>query len=107
MQWFVILLRISSAFTDYQNIGLYRGYKLRNARLDSLSESRPRYLVDSSVALANQDFADVNSEATLQELYAYLSLKHALLDRVIRARKIHHTRFFSMTLDYGRTAQFK
>lgn len=82
--------------------GLYRGYKLRNSRLDLLSKSPPTYLISTEVALANQTFADVSSEATLQELHAYLTLKHALLDRVIRARKIHHTRFFSMNLDYGR-----
>lgn len=88
-------------------IGLYRGYKLRNARLDSLSETPPSYLCDSAVALANETFADVKSEETLHELHAYLSLKHALLDRVIRARRIHHTRFFSMSLDYGRKTEFK
>lgn len=75
---------------------------MRNARLDSLAESPPEYLANSAVSLANQTFADVKSEATLHELHAYLSLKHALLDRVIRARKIHHTRFYSVTLDYGK-----
>lgn len=81
--------------------GLYRGYKNRNARLDSLEASPPAYLATSSIALANQDFADLESEEILHEIYDYLALKYALLDRVIRARKLHHSRFFSMTLDYG------
>lgn len=44
---------------------------------------------------------DVESEATLDEIHKHLYLKHALLDRVIRARKLHHSHFFSMTMDYG------
>lgn len=78
--------------------GLYRGYKLRNARLDALAASPPSYLASNPTPLANQTFADVKSEATLRELHSYLALRYALLDRVIRARKIHHTRFFSMNM---------
>ena len=37
----------------------------------------------------------------LDELYRHLYLRHALLERVIRARKIHHSHFFSLVLDYG------
>lgn len=81
--------------------GLYAGYKRRNARLDALEASPPDYLARSSVALANQDFEDVESEEILQELYDHLSLKNALFERVIRARKLHHSRFFSLNLDYG------
>ena len=54
-----------------------------------------------STALANQNFEDVDSEELLQELYDHLALKHALFERVIRARKLHHSRFFSLNLDYG------
>lgn len=81
---------------------LYKGYKRRNAHLDSLSKESPKYLVDSAVSLANQTFKDITSEEILRELRTHLSLRHALLDRVIRARKLHHSRFFSMTLDYGK-----
>ncbi|KAL8775430.1 MAG: hypothetical protein Q9194_003771 [Teloschistes cf. exilis] len=35
------------------------------------------------------------------ELHDHLSKTYALLDRVIRARKLHHSRFFSLDLDYG------
>lgn len=96
-----------SGCTNYQlsqlisSLALYRGYKRRNAHLDSLSKESPEYLVDSAVSLANQTFKDITSEELLRGLRNHLSLRHALLDRVIRARKLHHSRFFSMTLDDG------
>ena len=85
------------------DIGLYRGYKIRNARLDALAASPPSYLASNATPLANQTFADVKSEATLRELHNYLMQKYGLLDRVIRARKIHHSRFFSMDMECVRT----
>ena len=81
--------------------GLYQGYKARNARLDALAAAPPAYLATSSVPLANQTFADVSSPKTLDEIHEHLFTKHALLDRVIRARKLHHSRFFFLKLDYG------
>ena len=66
-----------------------------------MDASPPAYLAESSVALANQNFEDVESEEILQELYDHLFLKNALFERVIRARKLHHSRFFSLNLDYG------
>ena len=66
-----------------------------------MENSPPEYLAATSIPLANQEFSDINSEEVLQEVHSYLSLKHALLDRVIRARKLHHSRFFSLKLDYG------
>lgn len=63
--------------------------------------SPPAYLAGSSTALANQKFEDVESEEILQELYDHFLLKNALFERVIRARKLHHSRFFSLNLDYG------
>ena len=66
-----------------------------------MDASLPAYLANSSIALANQNFEDVDSEGTLQELHNHLSLKNALFERVIRARKLHHSRFFSLNLDYG------
>ena len=80
---------------------MYRGYKNRNARLDKLDQTPPQFLSASKVALANQDFREIDSEEVLQEVYDYLALKNALLERVIRARKTHHTHFFSENLDYG------
>ncbi|MCJ1393917.1 hypothetical protein MMC18_006793 [Xylographa bjoerkii] len=84
-----------------RHAGLYRGYKARNARLDTVNASAPKYLAESSIALANQNFTDVDSEELLNELQKHLSLKYQLLDRVIRARKLHHSHFFSLSLDYG------
>lgn len=66
-----------------------------------MDASPPEYLAKSSIALANQKFEDVESEDILQELYDHLFLKNALFERVIRARKLHHSRFFSLNLDYG------
>ena len=66
-----------------------------------MDASPPAYLAQSPIALANQSFEDVESEEILQELYDHLFLKNALFERVIRARKLHHSRFFSLNLDYG------
>ncbi|KAL8721649.1 MAG: hypothetical protein Q9225_001698 [Loekoesia sp. 1 TL-2023] len=78
-----------------------RGYKNRNARLDALDARQPAYLAASTTPLANETFANVESEEILREIHDHLALKFALLERVIRARKLHHTRFFSLNLDYG------
>ena len=82
-------------------IGMYRGYKSRSKHLDLLDQSPPSYLVKSGVALANQTFGDIESEEILKEVYDHLVTKHALIERVIRARKVHHRHFFSLSLDYG------
>lgn len=37
----------------------------------------------------------------MHELYDYLFSRSKLLDRVIRARKLHHTHFFAINCDYG------
>lgn len=115
-QWPLLLLSLSSMPGVYgmlvkSHVGsfpidarhqtLYKGYKRRNVQLDDLAKAEPSYLVTSSVPLANQTFAEVETEEVLQEVYDYLAKRHALLDRVIRARKLHHSRFFSLELDYG------
>ncbi|KAL8925664.1 MAG: hypothetical protein Q9208_003347 [Pyrenodesmia sp. 3 TL-2023] len=89
------------SFHSRQCQGLYRGYKIRNARLDALDTKPPHFLATSTTPLANQTFAQVEAEDTLHEMHDYLGLKYALLERVIRARKLHHSRFFSLHLDYG------
>lgn len=43
-------------------------------------------------------FTDLETEKDLSEIRKFLWVRHSLLDRVIRARKIHHTRFFSMDM---------
>ncbi|TVY87687.1 hypothetical protein LAWI1_G006032 [Lachnellula willkommii] len=87
--------------TDQSQSGLYRGYKLRNERLDRLNASPPEFLAESSIALSAQDFEDVESKEVCHEIHKYLFMKLQLLDRVIRARKLHHSRFFSLDMDYG------
>lgn len=87
-------------------VALYKGYKLRNARLDALVRSPPGFLANNTTPLVNQTFADVKSDSVLRELHTHLALRHALLDRVIRARKMHHSRFFAMSLDYGNCPGF-
>lgn len=70
-------------------------------QLDELEKAPPSYLASNPLPLTNQTFADTESDTVLQELHDHLSKKYALLDRVIRARKLHHSRFFSLDLDYG------
>lgn len=78
---------------------LYQGYKHRNARLDALKP--PKYLEQNLVVLANQNFTDVESEATLRELHDYLLLTYRPLTKVIAARELHYSRFFFVNFDYG------
>ncbi|KAF1983275.1 hypothetical protein K402DRAFT_338776 [Aulographum hederae CBS 113979] len=89
------------AFHNKQCYGLYKGYKTRNARLDALVATPPKYIAESKIPLLNQTFADVETEPVLRELHDHLFSRYALLDRVIRARKLHHSRFYSLKLDYG------
>ncbi|CAG8959200.1 hypothetical protein HYFRA_00012557 [Hymenoscyphus fraxineus] len=89
------------SFHSKQCQALYRGYKTRNARLEKLDANPPPYLAETKIPLVNQTFADVETKEVCQELHDHLFLKFQLLDRVIRARKLHHSRFFSMDMDYG------
>ena len=80
---------------------MYKGYKTRNARLDALVANPPSYLAEASVPLANQTFEDLSEEVDLKEVHDHLFQRYALLERAIRARKVHHSRFFAMNNDYG------
>ncbi|OAL29420.1 hypothetical protein AYO22_02314 [Fonsecaea multimorphosa] len=80
---------------------LYKGYKRRNAQLDALSAAPPAYLADRGTKLANEDFAALEDEAILEEVHHHLFKRHAFLDRVIKARKLHHSHFYAQTMDYG------
>nr|ATA58189.1 mfs allantoate [Neofusicoccum kwambonambiense] len=90
-------------FHSRQVYGLYRGYKRRNAQLDHLLAHPPPFLreQDDDTPLSKVDFSAVADEATLKQLRDHLFERHALLDRVIRARKLHHSRFYALKLDYG------
>ncbi|KAJ4356406.1 uncharacterized protein N0V89_004439 [Didymosphaeria variabile] len=80
---------------------MYRGYKKRNLELDALTENQPPYLANTKTSIVVQDFKDVEDEATLQQLHEYLFKKYVLLDRVIKARKLHHSHFYAVDMDYG------
>jgi hypothetical protein len=66
-----------------------------------LSENLPAYFSTKKIPIAAHDFADVEDEATLRSIHNYVFKKHNLLDRVIRARKLHHSHFFAIDNDYG------
>jgi hypothetical protein len=88
-------------FHSKQCQGLYKGYKRRNAQLDSMRAALPTFLAKSYIPLANQTFAELEDETTLTELHDHLFLRYQLLGRVIRARQLHHSRFYASNLDYG------
>jgi hypothetical protein len=88
-------------FHSKQCQGLYKGYKRRNAQLDSMRAALPTFLAESSIPLANQTFAELEDGTTLTELHDHLFLRYQLLGRVIRARQLHHSRFYASNLDYG------
>ncbi|KAJ8107718.1 hypothetical protein OPT61_g8673 [Boeremia exigua] len=89
------------AFHSRQCQALYRGYKKRNAELDELANNQPPYLAGKKGSVVSQDYADVDDEATLKALHGYLFKTFQLLDRVIRARKLHHSHFYAIDNDYG------
>lgn len=81
-----------------QAYALYKGYKRRNAALDHSLENKPLLLATDGL---RSEFKGVKNEAHLKETIEYLYRCHALTDRVIRARKLHHSRFYALELDYG------
>lgn len=81
-------------FHAHQCYGLYRGYKRRNAQLDKLSANPPMYFVNSSTPLANDSFANVQTEALCSQIHEHLFSEFQLIDRVIRARRLHNSRFY-------------
>ncbi|KAI9649174.1 hypothetical protein NHQ30_001742 [Ciborinia camelliae] len=82
-------------------MSLYRGYKLRTAKLERLEKSVPLYFANTKTSLGNETFKDATTEAECKELHDWLWTKYQLLERVIRARRLHHSRFFSQNMDYG------
>lgn len=89
-------------FHSRQVYGLYKGYKRRNAQLDYLTDHPPPFLrKQGDTALSKISFSSIDNETELKTLHAHLFERHALLDRVIRARKLHHSRFYALELDYG------
>lgn len=86
-------------FHARQCYGLYKGYKRRNQEYDTLTENPPPLL--QGKALHELDSDPIEDEEVLKELHAHLFRRYSLLDRVIRARRIHHSRFYSLELDYG------
>lgn len=88
-------------FNDLQYAALYRGYKKRNAGLDELYGKQPTYLAGKKGSIVSHDYVDVDDETTLKAIHDHLFKIYQLLDRVIRARKLHHSHFFAIDNDYG------
>lgn len=89
------------AFHSRQCQAMYRGYKKRNEELDELAQNQPPYLAKSKTSIVVQEFQDVEDEATLQVLHEHLYTKYVLLDKTIKARKLHHSHFYAIDMDYG------
>ncbi|THV98725.1 hypothetical protein D6D26_06262 [Aureobasidium pullulans] len=87
------------SFHARQVYSLYKGYKRRGAQLDALQKDPPDYLIDRPIHKIS--FDDIDDEETLKTLHAFLFKQNGLLDRCIRARKLHHSRFYALELDYG------
>ncbi|RSM20261.1 hypothetical protein CDV31_000755 [Fusarium ambrosium] len=83
---------------------LYKGYKRRNALLDTLDNEAPEYLKNAQQPLANDEFEAIDDEKTLREVHPHLFDKYVLLGNVIDARKLHHKHFYSLNVDYGHQA---
>lgn len=70
--------------------------------MDALQRNLPPYLANPSTQpLHKLTFDDIDDEETLTALHGFLFNQHSLLDRCIRARKLHHSRFYALDLDYG------
>ncbi|KAI4730719.1 hypothetical protein E4T49_01497 [Aureobasidium sp. EXF-10728] len=87
------------SFHARQVYSLYKGYKRRGAQLDALQKDPPSYL--AGCPLHKITFDDIDDEEALKALHAFLFKQNALLDRCIRARRLHHSRFYALELDYG------
>ncbi|TIA42207.1 hypothetical protein D6C79_07093, partial [Aureobasidium pullulans] len=87
------------SFHARQVYSLYKGYKRRGVQLDALQKDPPDYLIDRPIHKIS--FDDIDDEETLKTLHAFLFKQNGLLDRCIRARKLHHSRFYALELDYG------
>ncbi|RFU76443.1 mfs allantoate [Trichoderma arundinaceum] len=91
-------------FHSKQVYGLYKGYKRRNAELDARDAQEPLYLKNAKIPLANQTFEDIEDATTLRTVHSHLYEKYVLIGQVIDARKLHHTHFYSLQVDYGHQA---
>lgn len=80
---------------------LYSGYKKRGAALEALDAAPPEYIASLRSPLREETFASIDDEKTLDGLWRYLFKKQNLIERVIRARKLHHAHFYSQNLDWG------
>ncbi|KAK7510175.1 uncharacterized protein IWZ02DRAFT_386339, partial [Phyllosticta citriasiana] len=69
--------------------------------LDALVANPPPYLKKTKESLNQIFFWDIDHVEELKELHTHLFYRHALLDRVIRARKLHTSRFYALDFDYG------
>lgn len=81
---------------------MYRGYKRRNAKLDSMVP--PPYLANAKTQLAANSFADLDSVSEIRQVLEFMHAQFSLLDRVVMARVKHSKHFFPEQLDYGHKA---
>ncbi|RMJ18640.1 hypothetical protein CDV36_001764 [Fusarium kuroshium] len=91
-------------FHSKQVFALYKGYKRRNALLDTLDNEAPEYLKNAQQPLANDDFEAIDDQKSLREVHSHLFDKYVLLGNVIDARKLHHKHFYSLNVDYSHQA---
>jgi hypothetical protein len=68
-----------------------------------LDDESPPYLKKAKT-LANQTFEDIEDESTLRVVHSHLFEKYVLIGKVIDARQLHHTHFYSLQVDYGHQA---
>ncbi|KAK9794158.1 putative Mfs allantoate protein [Seiridium cardinale] len=87
-----------------QAMGLYLGYKRRNAKLDNLPDKAPVYLKEAKVPLGNDGFETITEVKVLQEVHDHLFEEYVLLGKVVDARKLHHKHFYPLQMDYGHQA---
>ncbi|KAF2211250.1 hypothetical protein CERZMDRAFT_106492 [Cercospora zeae-maydis SCOH1-5] len=76
---------------------------ISDATFDHLDVNPPAWLSEKLVdhPLRNVSFAEIENESTLNEVHDHLFKRYALLDRVVRARKLHRQHFYPLDLDYG------
>ncbi|PVH81349.1 hypothetical protein DL98DRAFT_571218 [Cadophora sp. DSE1049] len=69
--------------------------------INGLFSTPPPYLSNSKKTLSSYTFKDITTSSLLSEIHSHLFTKLQLLDRVIRARKLHNSRFYAWDMDYG------
>ena len=100
---------VSGSFPYHRDMLKYSRFNARSLHAEQAQQSLLRrtrimpshVLGGEQTPLANLGFSDIESLASLQDLHRHLTERYAFFERVMYARKLHRSKFFSLSLDSG------